>query len=314
MNNNEETKVKVSFNNSVTNSTKLDKYSEKLKEIYSILSAIDKGRLAELGEFNISLTKISNNSKSIENATSNLSRNLSSAFSIGKIYIFGKKMMELVKKMYNAVQVSSSYIENINLLEVAYSNVNRKTGEFNEDIKVTSARIEKLVNKMADVYGLDESRLAKSFGIFKQLANAMELPAETAEDLSELMVKMTNDIASLYNLPLDRAGNALQSALAGQVRPIRTATGADITEKTLQKTVDALGLDTTINKLSFVEKRLIMIISLTNQLKNSQGDYGRTINCGFTLKNVLKNFVNLCKKGVNIFFNIFANDKDLCEI
>lgn len=272
-----ETKIKVEFKNSVTNQKKLDNYEKQLQNIYSLLSAIDKGRLAQLGEFNVTLTKISDNTQNIEKGTSKLSKNLINAFGISKLVVFGKMVTKVAKLMSNLTQKSSEYVENLNLLEVAYSNVNRKTGEFNEDIKITSARIENLVDKMSDVYGLDESNLSRSFGIFKQLANAMELPTETAENLSELMVKMTNDIASLYNLPLNRASNALQSALAGQVRPIRSATGADITEKTLQKTVDALELDTTISKLSFVEKRLVMVISLTNQLKNSQGDYGRTI-------------------------------------
>ncbi|MBO7526260.1 MAG: hypothetical protein J6T74_00005, partial [Clostridia bacterium] len=184
----------------------------------------------------------------------------------------------LTRAFGNLSKKSAEYIENINLLEVAYANIDKKTGQFNEDIEVTSARIEKLVNNMAQVYGLDESRLARQFGIFKQMANAMDLPTETAEKLSEHLVKMSNDVASLYNLDLDRASNALQSALAGQVRPIRTATGADITEKTLQQTVNQLGLDRTINQLSYVEKRLIMIISLTDQLKKSQGDWARTMN------------------------------------
>ena len=76
---------------------------------------------------------------------------------------------------------------------------------------------------MAEVYGLDESRLTRQFGIFKQLANAMQLPAEEGERLSEIMVKMTNDVASLYNLDLERASNALQSALVGQTRPINSS-------------------------------------------------------------------------------------------
>lgn len=272
-----ETNVKVSFSNSVTNAKKLDTYAEKLKEIYGILSAIDKGKMAQLGDFNITLTKVKDNAKNLENSTSKFAKNMNTAFSIGKILMFGKAIGKLVSGMNNLVQKSSEYIENINLLEVAYANIDKKTGQFNEDIKETSARIEKLINNMADVYGFDESRLARSFGIFKQMANAMDLPTETAENLSELMVKMSNDVASLYNLDLSRAENALQSALAGQVRPIRTATGADITEKTLQKTVDALGLNTSISQLNYVEKRLIMIISLTEQLKKSQGDYGRTI-------------------------------------
>lgn len=62
-----------------------------------------------------------------------------------------------------------------------------------------------------------------------------------------------------------------------QTRPIRGATGADITEKTLQKTLGDIGIDRSIKDLSYVEKRLIMVVSLSKQLKVSQGDYARTI-------------------------------------
>lgn len=273
-----ETKIKVSFNNSVTNAKKLDTYAEKLKEIYGILSAIDKGKLAQMGEFNITLSKVKDNTEKIEKGTKNHKKHMQDAFNVGKIVFFGKALGRLARSFGELSKKSSQYVENINLLEVAYANIDKKTGQFNEDIKESSARIEKLIDNMAEVYGFDESRLARSFGIFKQMANAMELPTETAENLSELMVKLSNDVSSLYNIDLSRSENALQSALAGQVRPIRTATGADITEKTLQKTVDALGLERNINQLSYVEKRLIMIISLTEQLNKAQGDYGRTIN------------------------------------
>lgn len=214
MGNDDATKVKVSFENKVSGSN-LNTYKKKLEEIYGLLSAIDKGQLAQLGEFNINVTKVSANTQNLEKGTSKIGKSLSTAFGISKLAIFGKMVTKLTKNIAGLTQKSSEYVENLNLLEVAYSNVNKKTGEFNEDIKVTSSRIEKLVDKMAEVYGLDESDLSRQFGIFKQLANAMELPTETAENLSELMVKMRQDIASLYNLDLDRAGNALQSALAG---------------------------------------------------------------------------------------------------
>ena len=66
--------------------------------------------------------------------------------------------------------------------------------------------------------------------------------------------------------------------------------------------------------MSFAEKRLLIIISLTEQLDKVANDFGKTINCGIMLKNIVKNFVNLCKKGVNIIKKIiFANDKDLLK-
>ena len=71
------------------------------------------------------------------------------------------------------------------------------------------------------------------------------------------------------------------------------------------------GIDTFVRNLSFAEKRLVIVTAILNQTKESQNDWARTINCGFTWKQVLKNFVNLCKKGVNIFKYIFANDRGL---
>lgn len=78
--------------------------------------------------------------------------------------------------------------------------------------------------------------------------------------------------------------------LCGQTKPIRGATGADITENTLRKTMKDLGLKQEIRDLSYVEKRLVMVISLTRQLANAQGDLARTIlNCSFIWKHISNN-------------------------
>ena len=271
------TKITVSFKNNVSGEAKLEKLSKQLKQIYAVLNGIDKGKLEALSDIEGNIKVIDKTMKDTAKNAGSLNKTLDFAIGIGSIKLLTTKLYQLSRNITKLINQSSAYVENLNLLEVAYSNINKETGEFNESIESSSRRIETFISKMSEVYGLDESRLTRSFGIFKQLANAMELPTETAENLSEIMVKMTNDVASLYNLDLERASNALQSALVGQVRPIRGATGADITEKTLQKTVDALGMERSISDLSFVEKRLVMVISLTEQLKKSQGDYGRTI-------------------------------------
>ena len=261
--------ISIKFNNRINGDKQLKDYEKKLQSIYSLLSGIEKSQ----NDINKSKNEIKSISKEAKNTEQNLDKmanQFNIAFNLKAMSAYFKNATKFFTQLASMTKKSINYVENINLLEVAYQNMN-------EDIEESSKRIETFIDKMASVYGLDENDLARKFGIFKQMANAMELPAETAENLSELMVKMTNDIASLYNLDLDRASNALQSALAGQVRPIRTATGADITEKTLQGTVSNLGLDKSISQLSYVEKRLVMIISLTEQLKKSQGDYGRTI-------------------------------------
>ena len=288
-----QTEISLKFNNKINGDKEIKDYEKRLQNIYSFVEALNGGQEKAFAKIEKATKSMNKEVDISKNSIDKLGEQFSIAFNLKSISSFTKQATNLFKTMANLISSSSNYIENVNLLEVAYSNLN-------EDISESSNRIERFIDKMAEVYGLDESSLTRSFGIFKQLANAMKLPTEQAENLSELMVKMTNDIASLYNRDLSRASNALKSALVGQVRPIRSATGADITEKTLQTTVDRLGLDQSISELSFVEKRLIMVISLTDQLKNSQGDYARTINCGTILKKIVKNFVNLCKKGVNI--------------
>lgn len=294
-----ETRIKLSFANGVSGEKKLERYEERLKNIYGLIGGLNSSESQNtIGKIGNSVTNINKKANDANTSSLKLAGTLKKAFNVAKIVAYSKALFNLTQQLMKLSQKSVEYIENVNLLEVAYKNQN-------ETIEESSKRIETYIDKMSEVYGLDESRLTRQFGIFKQLANAMELPTETAEQLSEIMVKMTNDIASLYNLDLNRASNALQSALAGQVRPIRSATGADITEKTLQNTVDDLGLDRSISQLSYVEKRLVMVISLTNQLKNSQGDYARTIESASNQIRVMKEQWDRLSRAVgNVFYPI----------
>jgi len=295
---NDGTKITVDFSSKVNGSKEVEKYAESLQKVYSLLSGIENGQNKVFGELKKNTNQLNKNLDVTAKNNKRMSDQFNIMFNYKILNTYVRSLKNFVSTMASFVTKSSSYIENVNLLEVAYYNAN-------EEIEESSKRIEDFIQKMADVYGLDESRLTRQFGIFKQLANAMQLPTETAEHLSELMVKMSNDIASLYNLDLDRASNALQSALAGQVRPIRTATGADITEKTLQQTVDRLGLDRTINQLSYVEKRLVMVISLTEQLKKSQGDWARTIESVANQTRIMKEQWQRLSRAIgNVFYPI----------
>lgn len=302
---NDTQEVSIKFINTVTGDSKLKEYEKRLENIYGYISSIKAGQSKATKEVKNAVEGLGKEVDKTNEKTKGLSNTMKTAFNVAGIIATIKASTKLFKTLSQLVNLSSSYVENLNLLQVAYADIDEKTGKFNRSIEETSEEIQNFIDKMADVYGLDESKLTKQFGIFRQLANAMKLPTETASNLSELMVKMTNDIASLYNLPIDRASNALQSALAGQVRPIRTATGADITEKTLQNTVDALGLDRSISQLSYVEKRLVMVISLTEQLKNSQGDWGRTIESVANQVRIMHEQWNRLSRAVgNVFYPI----------
>lgn len=256
--------VSVELDFKENNSHKLDTVIKKFQKIDIIMAKINSNKINITGSNNsVVVNQVIDSFNKLEKKSKDVDKSFGKAFSIARISAIAYSFSKLTNSVAKFTKESANFIENLNLTEVAfYGNTNAVKG---------------LYTSMADLYNLDESSIVRRIGIFKQMANTMGLANETGEQLASLMNKMTLDVSSLYNIDIERASNALQSALVGQTRPIRGATGADITEKTLERTTQRVLPERYIRDLSFVEKRLVMIISLTEQLKNSQGDWARTI-------------------------------------
>ena len=248
--------VSIKFNNKITNQKDLDKYAETLTKINSVLSGMNTGVMKQLQNSATSISGIDSDIKDI-NARVGVTFN---ALAISK---YATAIKKLGASFTSLAKQSMDYLENFNLFQVAF-NGNYESAE-------------RFINKMSEMYGLDESWLTQTVGKFKQLTNAMNLTAETGEKVSTLLTQMSLDISSLYNVDIDKAASTLSSAMAGQTKPIRGVTGGDITQATLQATLDNMGIEAAVSNLSFAEKRLLIIISLTKQLNASIGDMGRTI-------------------------------------
>ena len=252
---NNDTEVSIRFRNSVTGEKKLKEYSETLTKIRSVISGIDKGMLREVEQ-------TAEQTKEISKGIKDIDRKVNVAFNYTAIRTFGRAMMNLTKTISKSVSASASYLENMNLLDVAFNNNTREADKF--------------VNKLSEMYGLDESWGYRTVGIFKQLANAMGVSAEAGDKLATILTQLSIDTASLYNIDTSDAVSIFSSALAGQTKPARRL-GADITQTTLQTTLDNAGIERYIVNLSYAEKRLLIVASLLQQLQQANNDWGRTI-------------------------------------
>ena len=252
---NSDTEVSIKFRNSVTGEKKLKEYAETLKTIRSVVSGIDKGMIKEVEETAQKTSDIAKDLKSIERKTT-------TAFNYSAIRTFARMLANVTRQMSKAVSMSASYLENMNLLDVAFNNNTKEADKF--------------VSKLTEMYGLDESWGYRTVGIFKQLANAMGVSAEAGDKLSTILTQLSIDTASLYNIDTSDAVSIFSSALAGQTKPARRL-GADITQSTLQKTLDTAGIERYIADLGYAEKRLLIVVSLLQQLQQANNDWGRTI-------------------------------------
>lgn len=286
--------IGIQFSNKVIGQDKLEKYEKTLKSIQNLTVNMTGAKID--GGFTQSITVADGAILNLNNSLNKTDDIVNKAFQIGKIPAFIKTLTTIKEKMAQLVDKSALYIENMNLLDVAYNN-NTKSAK-------------KLISRMTEMYGLDESWGYRTVGLFKQLSNAMGLADETGTKLANTLTMLAIDLSSLYNTDTSEAVTKLTSALAGQTRAIRSF-GADVTMATLQQTLFNNGVDASVNSLSFAEKRLVTVTAILQQTRQANNDWARTINCGLTLKNVMQNFVNLCKKGVSII-KILANGKSLC--
>lgn len=253
---NNETDIGIKFSASVNGNKKLQELAGSLSTIKAVADGLNTGAIDSIEVSSKEMKDISKNTKTTANV-------MKLAFNFSTVRMFARTLGNVTKELTRLANKSSDYLENVNLFQVAFDGNYRSA--------------EKFVNKLSEMYGLDESRLTRVVGIFKQLSNAMNVSAETGEKLAKLMTEMSLDISSLYNVDFERSVSVLQSAISGQTKPIRGTTGADITQSTLQTTLDSLGIDRAVNQLTFAEKRLLIIISLTQQLKEATNDLGRTI-------------------------------------
>lgn len=191
---NNDTEVSIKFKNQVTGEKKLKEYAETLKVVNSVLSGMNTSLVKDI-ETSAKATK------DITKDVSSMSKKVGIAFNYSLITKFAGGIRKLGSSFSALTKQSFDYLENFNLFQVAFN------GNYNS--------AERFINKMSEMYGLDESWLTQTVGKFKQLTNAMNLTAETGEKVSTLLTQMSLDISSLYNVDIDRAASTLSSAMAG---------------------------------------------------------------------------------------------------
>lgn len=188
--------VSIQFKNSITGEKKLEKYKETLTQINSILNGLNTNTAKEL-------ETSANSTKTISADVKNIANKTNIAFNYTTIRTFTRSLQRLTQSMGSYINKSATYLENMNLLDVAYNNNTESATKF--------------VNKLSEMYGLDESWGYRTVGIFKQLSNAMGVTAEVGDKLSETMTQFAIDVSSLYNIETNDAVSILTSALAGLI-------------------------------------------------------------------------------------------------
>ncbi len=242
--------------------TAIDPFIVKVKSAESALIALDNV---------LKKTNMSTVTKSLGggggSSNKSLAKTLNLAGVLGKIYFIRNYTKQMAQFMKGLVQSAIDYTETLNLWQVA--------------MRGNIDTAEEFISKMNKAYGIAEQTLMKYQATFRNMLSTLGgVSTDVSYALSEYLTQMALDYASLYNTSIDKAMTVFQSVLSGQVRPIRSISGYDITETTIFQLYQQLGGTKTMRQLSQTEKRLLRIYAVFQQMDRSGaiGDLNKTLN------------------------------------
>ena len=224
------------------------------------------------------LSKVSTNAKGIENigrasqkAISNVDR-LGNSFK--RIFSFvGAKMV--ATKAMDFLDSAVNRAEELNLFNVIFKNVEKDGVKTFSTLGEEATRFQ---NKLNEAFGTNKTETLRYQGLFQAMATNQGISDKYATIMSENMVKLTYDLASLYNRSEKTTAEALRGGVyAGQTKPLRSY-GIDVTQQSLKPVLASLGItDRSISEMNQAEKEILRYISTLNQARSAMGDFADTI-------------------------------------
>lgn len=260
-----------------TLATQIQPFIAKLKEASDEIKALA-NVTDEIKKFHKEMEKAKIKTEELGQKANKTGSKLKSMFTVGNmIYLFNmsKRFFDFIN---NSIQSAIDFREVENKFSAAMGNMRQEAIKFS--------------NQVNESFGLALQDVMEAQSTFKNMLSAIKgLTGETSTWLSNVLMEMSVDFSSLYNTSIESAITKMQAALSRQVRPIRSVSGMDITQNVLGASLQQLGIyDRTVSQLSEMEKRLLIIYTLQQQMGNSGalGDYALTIESTANQLRILK--------------------------
>lgn len=223
---------------------------------------------------------------------------------------------KLADVISTGIENSMSYVENMNLFTVSL-------GQYSENAS-------KYADTVRDALGIDPSGWIRTQGVFNTLIEGFGVGAEQAAYMSQNLTQLTYDIASFANISIADAEKKVQSAVAGELEPVRRL-GYDLSQNALtaiaqnpkyygettysvNELTGALEANSTaledntirtianFNELTQGEKVQLRYIALMTQIPELQGDMARTLNDPANQMRIFKEQLTMTSRALgNVF-------------
>lgn len=219
----------------------------------------------------INSTKNNKLKDNIISATSS-ANTLKKALGLGVIYAGLRKTASTIKDI---AKENIDMVETNNLFEVSMGKVVDKYGNLDAQASKYYTKAMDFQNQMNEKLATNKSKLEEYQAMYYSMFKGQGINKDASYTMSENLTKAGYDIASLYNLSVKDAMDKIKSGIAGQVESLRTI-GVDVSESSLSKVLNEVGIDRSVQQLSYAEKEVARYIAIIEQAGQAQGDFAKT--------------------------------------
>lgn len=206
---------------------------------------------------------------------------------VGVLYLALRK---ITSKIADFIKESANYEEALNLFMVTMGENAKEATEW--------------VTKFSNALYLDPASVMQYMGSFNSLTKGLGVGADKAYLMSKNLTQLTYDLASFKNLDFDTAFRKLQSAMSGEIEPLRNV-GVALSQATLQNLAYSLGIEKNIADMSESEKAQLRYIQILKSTGEWQTDMGRTlVSPANALRVIQQQFTLLARSIGNVFIPI----------
>lgn len=203
----------------------------------------------------VNLTKDSNRSNASLKSLNSTFSSIRTGIGTAQIYLLSKALQTFIQSSLDSIEVN-------NLFSVSL-------GDMRDSANDT-------LETMSDLSGLDVTQLRSATGTFALLARSMGINSENAETLSINMTKLSLDLSSLTNVPINQVMQDLRSGLVGQSETVYKY-GLDVTEASLKQEAMNQGISKSVRNMSQGEKMALRYSIMIRKTALAQGDFAKTI-------------------------------------
>lgn len=285
-----------------------DNYSPELAAMYDKWAEEDSKKTSKKSSGNkvkASLTtdqKVANVLKGTINATNKSIEKLKKSLNFTDLVVKITALSTAVKGVFSFAESGTKIVEENNLFYNQLTNVSKEYGDLEKSATRYYEKAIDYQNKLYEATHLNRVENMKSQGTFFQLFNAQNVGEDLSYRLSESLSNAAIDLSSLFNIDYDQMVEKLKSGIIGNSRPLREL-GIDVTEGTMQGILDNLGIDATVDQLSFAEKEVLRYMTILDQVGYAQGDFANTFMQSANQIRVFQNELTTVGQMIGTIFN-----------